>query len=355
MTYLFPTIAFQIAVSPHNKREKLASILDADPHILDRASGPIDLLVRLIGDSSENSKSPSLPFLIIIDGLDECHGNDDVSLVLAQILALIQDHRLPFRFLIFSRPEPHIQDAFDSPPMEGLTKKMSLYGNHGARQDVLHYLRSEFTRIHDSKRHKDIIQFVPKPWPSEGVVEKIAHRSGGYFIYASTVIRYVDEEYFSCTERLEEVLQSRSDLDSTPFAELDNLYKQILSTCPKARVFLLKQVLGFMAFWPFSFTSDIEYYLRLQPGQVRLMLRGLHSLVRFKISPTSKWIGPRIHSFHASFLDFLLDEDRAGEYYIDRHQWYDYGFRQGFSAACDRLGLSVSTQKTRYRYDAFPL
>jgi len=79
------------------------------------------------------------------------------------------------------------------------------------------------------------------------------------------------------------------------------------------------------------------------------MLRGLHSLVRFKISPTSKWIGPRIQSFHASFLDFLLDEDRAGEYYIDHHQWYDYGFRQGFSAACDRLGLSASTQNTRYR------
>jgi len=124
---LFLTIVFQIAVSPHNKREKLANILDVDPHIVDRASGSVDLLVRLL----DGPLVPSfLPFLIVIDGLEECHGNDDVSLILAQILALVQDHHLPFRFfLIFSRPEPHIRDTFDSPPMENLTKKMSLYGN----------------------------------------------------------------------------------------------------------------------------------------------------------------------------------------------------------------------------------
>jgi hypothetical protein len=101
------------------------------------------------------------------------------QVILSHIHDLVDKHRLPLRFLITSRPESHIRETFDEPVMSSVTKVLSIYGDFGARRDVLTYLRDEFRRIQDSKRHKDIMQFVPKPWPSDRVIEQIAEKSGG--------------------------------------------------------------------------------------------------------------------------------------------------------------------------------
>ena len=87
------------------------------------------------------------------------------------------------------------------------------------------------------------MKHVPKPWPSDKIVQLLADRSDGYFIYASTVMKYVDEEYFSCTDRLREILElSKPGLSA--FAELDKLYMQILSIYPESETDLLLRVLG---------------------------------------------------------------------------------------------------------------
>jgi len=42
------------------------------------------------------------------------------------------------------------------------------------------------------------------------VVELLADRPGGYFIYTSTVLKHVDEDYSSCIDRLRDVLEQTS-------------------------------------------------------------------------------------------------------------------------------------------------
>ena len=210
--------------------------------------------------------------------------------------------------------------------MSGVTKVLSIYGDFGARRDVLTYLRDEFRRIQDSKRHKDILQSVPKPWPPDRAMELIAEKSGGYFIYAATAIRYVDEEYFSCVDRLDKVLgisAARHDPEDMPFAELDKLYSNVLSVCPKSRLPLLKGVLAFLLDeYPIS---SIEVFLELRPGRVRLMLRRLRSIVVVDVDG-------RLSSFHASFLDFLFDPARSKDYYVDIEQCYISSFHHLFSS-----------------------
>ena len=231
--------------------------------------------------------------------------------------------------------------------MSGVTQVLSIYEDFGARRDVLTYLRDEFRLIQDSKRHKDILQSVPKPWPSDRIIQSIAEKSGGYFIYAATVINYVDEEYFSCVERLDQVLGTSAahhDSAEFPFAELDRLYINVLSTCPKSKLPLLKRALAFLGGSPKI--SAIEGFLSLRPGQLKLTLRGLRSIVAVDGHG-------HLSSFHASFLDFLFDPFRAKDYHVDLEQSYASNFHHLFSLVNgsmpvgiqNRLGSIVVTYK----------
>ena len=317
-------------MSSHHKHQTLRKILQDDPYVAHRDDGSIKLLASLFRDPPagtlpDSPTAPSSPFLVVIDGLDECQGNNDQSKILSYIHDLVDKHRLPLRFLIISRPEPHIRETFDEPVMSNVTKVLSLYGDFGPHGDVSTYLRDEFRRIQDSKRHKDILRSVPKPWPSEKVIEQIAKKAGGYFIYAATVIKYVDEEYFSCVDRLDQVLGSLAahyDPEETPFAEIDRLYSDVLSTCPKSHLPHLKRALAFIDEHPYI--SAVEEFLSLRPGQLSLALRGLRSIVAVDDRD-------RISSFHASFIDFLFDPARAKEYYVDLEKCYESNFHRLFS------------------------
>ena len=330
--FLFPTMALQIALSSPEKRQKLDNIFKHDPYISERAMGSIELIASLYGDCQY--PIPSSPFLVVIDGLDECHGHDDQCLILKQVSHIIHTYRLPLRFLIVSRPESHLLEAFEEPALVNVANRLSLYGDFRAYNDVFIYLRNEFSRIYESKRHKDIMEFVPRPWPSDDAIQRIVRKSGGYFIYASTVIRFTDEEYFEPPERLDQVLNhsiSSTVPDSTPFAELDKLYIQILSSCPKPQIPFLKCILGYAVF---NFNprgiGHIASFLHLSPGKVKLALRGLRSIVSFE--------GTRepLKLMHASFGDFLADGARAGTYHIDSGEWHHAQF-------CNSLSLGIKS------------
>jgi len=325
--HLFATIALQIALSSTDKRQKLDSILKNDPYIAERALGSVELVALLYHDFPH--PAPSSPFLFVIDGLDECQGHDDQCHILAQVSHIIHTHHLPLRFLIVSRPESHLCEAFEEPSLARISQTLSLYGNFQVSADVSTYLQSQFSRICDSKRHRDAMESVPRPWPSDHTIWRLVKKSEGYFIYASTVIRFVEEEYFSPTDRLDQVLHCSTpsvppESDSAPFAELDKLYMQILSCTPKSQIPSLKRTLGYAIFYggygPNWGIGHIAAFLRLSPGKVKLTLRGLRSLVSFE----GMWEPLKL--VHASFGDFLMDEARAGMYHIDGHEWYHRQF-----------------------------
>jgi len=311
LKYLFPTIAVQIALSAPEKRKRLDSILKNDLCIAERASGSVDLVASLFPKHSV--LVPSSPFLVVIDGLDECQGHNDQCRILAQLSDMVNTHHPPLRFLIVSRPESHICDAFEGSELANISERLSLYGDFQAHSDVFMYLQSELSRIYDSKRHRDVMEFVPKPWPSDEAIDRLVGKSGGYFIYASTVIKFIDEEYFSPVDRLDQVLNgsnsSVSPSDLAPFAELDKLYLQILSSCPTSKLPIFKRILGFIVcgIQEDLVIDDVEAILRLLRGQVKLMLRGLRSLVTFEESPA----GSKLRLNHTSFTDFLYDKDRS--------------------------------------------
>ena len=48
---------------------------------------------------------------------------------------------------------------------------------------------------------------------------------------------------------------------------------------------------------------------------------------------------------HKSFGNFLLDDARAKDYYIDPEEWYRVAFRDAFSIGCNAVRMSLNPGK----------
>ncbi|KAJ6608445.1 hypothetical protein B0H10DRAFT_526146 [Mycena sp. CBHHK59/15] len=212
----------------------------------------------------------SPPWVIVIDGLDECDGH----LIQQKILRLIGDsihqHTLPLRFLIASRPEAHISEVFEGSSFRGLYLPFNVEESF---EDVRTYFLTEFARIHSEHSTMAAIQ---RPWPSEALIEHLVRKSSGYFIYASTVIKFVDDKHFRPTQRLAAVENLTGTDFESPFGALDELYTQILSAVPAhAQLVAILRVVEYIHPSP----PKIEQLLALESGDVELSLRGLHSVL----------------------------------------------------------------------------
>ncbi|GLB37861.1 hypothetical protein LshimejAT787_0409120 [Lyophyllum shimeji] len=321
---LFATIAFQLAMSIPGHRVRVQDAIDRDPLVIHKATGTqiqkliVEPLQAMWSDSDiVHAPAPqsACPSLVVIDGLDECKGSDAQVHILTHILDLVQNHFTPLRFMIVSRPEPHLDHCFNKTGLSSLTTEISISGDRQSREDVRTYLVAEFERMYCSERHSIIFSNTARPFPSPDDVKLLVDRSEGYFIYASTIIQFLDEEFFSPVDRLEEVINATSSRPS-PFAELDALYHQVLSTNPNTA--LVNQILGVLVWHPSPTLGEICYLLDLSPERVLLNLRGLHSVVTImSFSDAEPLIHRSIFPTHKSLCDFLLDASRAGKHYID--------------------------------------
>ena len=306
-----PTLAFQVGTSRTDLRQHIGNAAETELAILHRSISK-QLLKLIIEPLQSSTPSQSAPFLLVVDGLDECKGKDHQLQILSHMTQWTTKYHLPVRCLIVSRPEPHIKHFFDVSISQNTSTGFSIYGSRAEYSDVYKFLRSKFDEISTSERHASALARirVHASWPPDDIVQLLAKKSDGYFIYASTLVNYIDDEFSPCTKRLEEVLQTAG-TESVAFAELDKLYTQILSTCPNIQ--LLSRVLGCLIILP-TYNLDqnlqtIELVLELCPGEGMTILRGLHAVLSFRRET--------VKPIHASLSDFLFDESRSNKFYID--------------------------------------
>jgi hypothetical protein len=297
---LFSTLAYQLSLSLPELKHAISQVVENDPSIMNRSLS-IQLQRLIIEPCQQNLHGHTLT--LIIDGLDECDGQNIQQEILCSIYRAMHDDSLPLQFLIVSRPEPHIHETFIGMLHDVLNVNQS-------SEDVRKYLLDEFARIH--REHHATMARVPGPWPSLEIINDLVEKSTGYFIYVSTIIKFIDDKKFRPTERLAVITGVAAPRFGVPFAALDQLYTQILSEVPDRPQLLkiLKVITTEISDPPLSVTS-IEQLLELEPGDVRLVLRGLHSVVELPEEDNDD-----ISFHHASFRDFLQDPARAGIFYI---------------------------------------
>ncbi|KAJ7925697.1 hypothetical protein B0H13DRAFT_2568509 [Mycena leptocephala] len=310
---LFPTIAYQLALLLPELKRVITERVEDDPSIIHKSLSI--QLQRLIMEPCRDTGTPSHT-IVIIDGLDECGGQNVQQEILRAIGGTVCEQQLPLRVFIASRPEPHIRDVFREPCLAGLHWPFNLQRSFN---DVRTYLHDEFTRIH--REHRQTMATVTTPWPSKEVIEHLVKKSSGYFIYASTVIKYIDDKYFRPTDRLEIIMGfTEVEPDSgSPFEALDQLYTQILAAVPARRQ--LVRILTVIAADLKILLSSIEYLehlLDLKPGDVLLALRGVHSVINVEEDKDTEKDDEeyQVWVHHASFLDFLHDPTRSGVFHV---------------------------------------
>ncbi|KAF7369157.1 NACHT domain-containing protein [Mycena venus] len=314
---LFVTIAYQLACHLPDLNRHISQNVENNPSLVDKSLS-IQIQKLIVEPCRKTSSTVTPAVVIVLDGLDECDDRNIQQEILRLLGYAVHEQQLPLRFLVASRPEPHICEMF-SGTLNGIHRPVNVEQSF---EDVRKYLLDEFTRVH--QEHHETMAMVPLPWPPAETVENLVDKSSGYFIYASTVIRFIDDKDFRPTERLQVItgIQESHPESGLPFAALDALYIQILCVVPRRpHLFKILAVIATMhRILPMSY---IDQLLELQPGEVQLVLRGLQSVIGTKKGGTEcndwsiqSYIQSDIVVHHASFLDFLQDPERAGIFYV---------------------------------------
>jgi hypothetical protein len=262
------------------------------------------------------ARSHHPPQLLLINGLDECFPTGSQKNILTAIHTAFQQGCFPFRVLICSRAVPNIREVFES-ELANLTYRISLDDKkYEPDQDIALYLRSKFSDIGRRLRYKRgamSFSLIPS-WPLEKVIQTLVLKASGQFIYAATVIRYVDVRDEWPDNKLKIVLGLSGSQSSKPFDELDRFYQKIFSAIKDISLpsHLLGTILTLKT--PLSINA-LENLLGLQEGDAELALSYLHSVVQI---PDSDMEGPHtgVGLYHASLGDFLFNPDCAGVYHI---------------------------------------
>ncbi|KAJ6491011.1 hypothetical protein C8R45DRAFT_826152, partial [Mycena sanguinolenta] len=185
---------------------------------------------RLMSEPCQNPENCD-PVAILIDGLDECHGPGIQQEILHAIRTTsASQYPTSLRFIVASRPEPHIHEVFDSRLYFGNHRSINVEKSF---EDVRRYLCDEFSRIH---RDHSTMASIPSPWPVPHVLQNLVQKSSGYFVYASTIIKFIDDKNHRPTERLAAVRLFQDGnrmISESPFEALDQLYMAILCSAPR--------------------------------------------------------------------------------------------------------------------------
>lgn len=246
------------------------------------------------------SPSSGQPYLIVIDGLDECSDQDGIHKL---INWLCTQKTSPFRFLLTSRPEHKIQTSFQECESRAFHPLSLAESKDDIRQYFVKKLKTAWP---DSRR---INEGGPLEWPSASQLTQLVEKSEGLFVYASTAVHYIcdngpDQRGTPATQ-LKSVLEGHEGLDS--------LYSQVIEEAKKSQS-LFDLVMGSLMYLRYSLSiNELSEVLfvddkdkSLSSKRVRSALSGCHSILSIPDDNARE-----IRSYHASLRDFLTNQPRS--------------------------------------------
>jgi hypothetical protein len=323
-TFLIATLASQLATSIPATKPLIEGAIERDPSIFDRVlSEQIVRLVvyPLVYASLHPESGPPWPTLLVIDGLDECNGGErqaEMLRILRMALLKLKSSLPTLYLLIASRPEPAIVAVFNN-ELSDITHRLVLDDSYHPDRDIAVFLRSSFADIF-RRRHARFpsMSSLPQPWPPYHIISFLVRKSSGQFIFAATVIRFIDVDRKIPTAQLQLILDICGSVDSSnfatnPFALLDELYGHVLKSSEETERAI--SILGAIFYLNTNQSPTLEILqalLQLEPEDITMIFWDLHSIVHIPVSDKKP-----IRFYHASLRDFLMDRHRSRNLYID--------------------------------------
>ena len=250
--------------------------------------------------------------VFLFDGVDECDRHDGQTQLIRIVSDFIIKRDYPAIVFFASRAEPQLNTMFREPRITDILQEISLDNNYSSDDCIRLFVNRSFTQI---KNTHHLSHTLAPNWPSRADAEMIVTKSSGQFIFASVSLKFIATPRKSPAAQLKIILGLRAVENSNPFAQLDALYLHILSNVEDKDVTFL--VLAWAMFFPAASGSleitQCGYMLSMDKADVYAALAPLASV----ISCTNG----QIHFLHASLPDFLCDQNRSGQFYMDRVTW----------------------------------
>ena len=309
---IFPTLAFQLAYQYPLFREELLKVLKTNPDV-GRESLNSQMEKLIVGPL----EATQIQTLIIIDALDECKDENPESAILF-VLSKHVDQISNAKFFITGRPESQIRSGFRLPSLQPITKVFKLHEIERplVDDDIKLYFRVQLAEVSQNRSDCSFIE----DWPSPSDIDVLCEKAAGFFIYASTVIKFVMSKKHIPTEQLNQIISLPQSTSHEGRSGIDLLYTQVLEqavddvgTDDKEPHSHFKTVVGavLLVFNPLSVRALSDL---LGVSGIPTTLRSLHSLL---LVPTNN--AAPIQIFHKSFPDFLTDPKRCTDqrFFVD--------------------------------------
>jgi len=248
------------------------------------------------------------PLVIVVDALDECDNNEDVSLLIRCLASASTVKQVNLKIFVTSRPDLPVNIGFDDIPTD-THRDFILHDIEQSivDQDLAIYYKHQLGRIAQTS-------CLDETFLSDDSIQTLVQRSCGLFIYAATVCRFVRDGGPLAGERLA-YLMSTERLPARAGATLDQMYLTVLEYTltteldpeEMARIHeLFQRVIGTVVVLFDSLSpTNLALLLDLSKETIAVPLSRLHSLLNIPEEDKP------LQFLHPSFREFPLDAQRC--------------------------------------------
>ncbi|EJD39559.1 hypothetical protein AURDEDRAFT_171367 [Auricularia subglabra TFB-10046 SS5] len=252
------------------------------------------------------------PIILVIDAVDECteSAQDLVPRMLFLIVDALSVITCPVRVFVTSRPEVHVEDAFQSIRFVSHAQKFILHKvpRPVVDSDIRFYFQTALAELPEASRSPLLLSY---PDASEDLTDL----ASGLFIYAATAIEFLRQYRRSDIVRAMDLLiATRLDTTRAALARLDDLYTIVLSAAFPRDVLSIKKadirtVLGcVVALQDHISPRTLAALTGLSLENVLLpVVDRLGAVLNFDPNDADVAMRP----LHASFAEFLVDPLRC--------------------------------------------
>ena len=340
---VIPTLACQLSMFNDELEARICEAVEKQSTIAnENFHTQAECLLTDIFNSSTSTGPTNMP-LIVLDAFDECsNSNRQANQLLQELVKAINNHKLPLKLLITSRPENHIRQSL------GFLKEGQLILHNIEekiiKEDIRLYLTETFRRT--GERFS-----LALDWVSDKELDILTKRSGNLFVYASTVIRFVNSEHSADPrEQLRRILQT-SNSPKSAYSELDRLYKEVLITLfdqmkdDDETATEFRNLLGFLCLARDSVSPQLLD--RLLGWNNGTSLARLIHLAAVIVAPSDN--EGDIIIYHPSFPEFITDANRCPErmLHIDTPEYETFFALKCLEVLNDDPFLARTTPETR--------
>jgi hypothetical protein len=316
------TFAYELATTSELIRPHVLSSLRASRDITQERMH--EQVEQLLAGPIREAQLLKRTIVLVIDALDECHKSAGVEGgPLIELLAQSLQH-LPVKLIVASRQEDSLANMFRSLGPGSL--RLHEIGLAIVEADVRRVFEEGFADI----RRKRALNLETGEWPSQSQLDRLVHLTGPFFIYAATVLKFVEAPRFLPEQQLIQVLERGSAIapdSSQPFLQIDKLYMSVLqsatvddgSDTSRANATLCRRV-GILLRTVVLLEEPVSIKTLAHLMGVSSKVQEVDEDVRalgsvLLISRTSRHVrfSETVSTFHPSFRDFLVDPQRCSD------------------------------------------